>query len=327
MSNKAESTNSLSQSEPVLAAQWHPTRNGSLRPEEVTRRNGKKVWWKCDKGHEWQAIVAHRTAGSGCPHCSGRLASPTNNIAVSNPAAAKQWHPTKNGNLRPENVTPRTSKQVWWHCPKGHEWQAIVRHRNEGSGCPYCSGRLATKENNFASKFPDAARLWHPSKNGELAPTDITPRASKKVWWQCSEGHEWEAAVSNVSQARGCPVCMNKIIVDDNSLATLHPKIAKEWNYKRNKHLTPESIGSGSGKKVWWICEKGHEWKATVVSRTTLSTQCQSCTGRIPTKENNLAVQHPEAAKEWHPTKNRKLRPDHLDRLRRVGCSGVGRTW
>ena len=32
-----------------------------------------KFWWKCNKGHEWQSTIAHRTfMKSGCPYCIGR---------------------------------------------------------------------------------------------------------------------------------------------------------------------------------------------------------------------------------------------------------------
>ena len=54
---------------PDVAAQWHPTKNGDLTPYDVTPGSGKKVWWKCEKGHEWDATVGDRTRGRGCPHC------------------------------------------------------------------------------------------------------------------------------------------------------------------------------------------------------------------------------------------------------------------
>ena len=63
-----------------------------------------------------------------------------NNLLVLNPALAAQWHPTKNGALKPEAVTVNSGKKVWWQCPKGddHEWDAVINSRTGGNGCPYC---------------------------------------------------------------------------------------------------------------------------------------------------------------------------------------------
>ena len=54
---------------------------------------------------------------------------------------AKEWHPTKNGELTPEDISYGSKQNIWWQCEKGHEWQASVNHRSRGKGCPYCSGR------------------------------------------------------------------------------------------------------------------------------------------------------------------------------------------
>ena len=54
---------------PWLALEWHPDRN-ALRPDQVTRASARKVVWRCEFGHEWEAAVYQRTlSGSGCPEC------------------------------------------------------------------------------------------------------------------------------------------------------------------------------------------------------------------------------------------------------------------
>ena len=55
---------------------------------------------------------------------------------------AKQWHLTKNGDLTPYDVTPTSNKKVWWICDVGHEYEATVRSRCNGLGCPYDSGKI-----------------------------------------------------------------------------------------------------------------------------------------------------------------------------------------
>ena len=65
------------------------------------------------------------------------------NLAKLHPNLAKEWHPTKNEDLEPTDVTPGSDQKVWWRCLKNpkHEWQALVYSRARGSGCPYCAGQ------------------------------------------------------------------------------------------------------------------------------------------------------------------------------------------
>ena len=131
--------NDLATLNPDLAKQWHPTKNNSLQPDMVSLNSHKKVWWICEKGHEWEADIAGRTAGHGCPVCSGRIiVSGYNDLSSKYPNISAQWHPTKNGKLTPQEVSPFSHKKVWWICSMGHEWQARVSNRANGTGCPIC---------------------------------------------------------------------------------------------------------------------------------------------------------------------------------------------
>ncbi|MCP5107355.1 MAG: zinc-ribbon domain-containing protein [bacterium] len=133
---------------PDLVKQWHPTKNGDLKPDKVTAGSDLEVWWVCDQGHEWLAVVRSRCVGVECPYCSGRIPSEDYNLKVINPAVAKEWHPTKNGDLTPNNILPFSTKIVWWVCENGHEWQAPVARRNH-SNCPHCHReRLAGSKKN-----------------------------------------------------------------------------------------------------------------------------------------------------------------------------------
>ena len=71
MQNKKKS---LAETHPEVAKQWHPTKNGDLTPEDVTKGSKKRLWWKCDKGddHEWISSIGNRTIHkSTCPFCNG----------------------------------------------------------------------------------------------------------------------------------------------------------------------------------------------------------------------------------------------------------------
>lgn len=133
--------NDLETLAPKLASEWHPSRNHPLTPRDVFATSGKKYWWICKSGHEWDAKVSNRrNFGLGCPICSNqRLLAGYNDLETLNPELASEWHPTKNGNLTSSQVPPNSDLKPWWLGPCGHEWKANVGSRNIGGGCPKCA--------------------------------------------------------------------------------------------------------------------------------------------------------------------------------------------
>ena len=192
-----------------LAKEWNYERNNGLAPMDVLPNSNKKVWWKCSKGHEWQARINSRNSENGCPFCTGRFTiSGENDLQTVNPSLANEWNYKKNNGLTPNNVLPNSNKKVWWICGKGHEWQATISNRNNGNGCPYCAGQYIIKgENDLQTVNPALANEWNYEKNNGLTPADVTPNSNKKVWWKCSKGHEWQATINNRNRGNGCPVC------------------------------------------------------------------------------------------------------------------------
>ena len=203
----------IERSKTELLSQWDEEKNGELTPRDLTYGSHKKVWWKCEKGHQWEAAVYTRgITDKGCPVCRGKvIIAGETDLASQDPEIAAQWHPTKNGDLTPEDVTRYSNKKVWWICDKGHEYLSSVSHRTkERSECPYCKGKkVLTGFNDLATREPELAKEWHPELNGELTPQMVTAGSKHRVWWQCSEGHVWKAVVySRTARKRsGCPVC------------------------------------------------------------------------------------------------------------------------
>ena len=83
------------------------------------------------------------------------------------------------------------------------------------SECPYCSGqKVFPGFNDLATVAPEIAAQWHPVLNGTLTPQMVTAGSNRKVWWICSEGHIWRAAVANRAlpgyKHTGCPVCAGR---------------------------------------------------------------------------------------------------------------------
>ena len=299
-----------------LLFQWHPTKNLPLTPDTVSSGSSRRVWWRCEQGHEWQCAVYARTASrTKCPYCVGKLPIVgKTDFASQFPDLAKEWHPTKNTSLTPDKVLPGSHRMVWWVCGKGHEWQAMVKSRVSGCGCPVCANRTIKQgDNDFATTHPELAKQWHPTKNGALTPQDVSGGAHRKVWWICEKGHEWQAAVfSRTANGAGCPVCAGKVIVPgENDLRTIYPSIAREWHAAKNGSLTPETVSPYSNRKVWWICKRGHAYQAVVAARTMHGSGCPYCAGRKALQGfNDLATVDPKTAEQWHPTLNGNLTPE-----------------
>jgi len=311
----AKSKKSLAETHPELTKEWHPTKNGVITPNDVTKGSHRKFWWKCDKGidHEWEMSVASRASqGQGCTICRGFKVVNSICLATLNPDLSNEWHPVLNGDLTPFDVIPGTSKKVWWKCDKGddHEWEASVKSRNNGAACSVCAGKKIVISNSLKTLYPQISSQWHLIKNKGLNPYQFAPGSHKKVWWKCNKGddHVWEASIGErTSGGTGCPICQGRKVVKSNCLETTHPEICKEWDYKKNKKITPQDIVAGSSKKVWWKCDKGddHSWQAAPNSRTTNNSGCPICTNQIVVKSNCLNTVYPNLAKEWHATKNR----------------------
>jgi rubrerythrin len=321
MAKSDKKQKSLAVLNPDLAAEWHPTKNGHVRPENVHLGSSKNFWWKCCVcGHEWKSIIANRSKGNGCPACAGQVVTPENCLSAISPALAAEWHPTKNGDLTPDDVTPNSGMKVWWQCRVcRHEWESTVDNRSGGSGCPACAGFVATTEKCLSSLNPILATEWHPTKNGERTPDNVMLNSGNKFWWKCRVcGHEWEALVYSRSAGRGCPECAARVqgkrmpLTTENCLAVAHAALAIEWDQTKNGDLTPNDVTPGSGRKVWWKCRVcGYEWAAVIKNRTR-GNGCPSCDGRLANPKNCLGVSNPTLASEWHPTKNGDLTPNDV---------------
>lgn len=214
---RASVTNSIQTLYPELAAQWHPTLNGSLTPDDVAAGSTTALWWRCPNGpdHVWRAQANSRTVnGTGCPACANHALSVTNSLAAIAPALASEWHARLNWPATPETVPAASTRKVWWKCAvdREHQWQAAPRDRaGKGRGCPFCAGQRVAPSNSLAHKAPAVAAEWHPQKNGALTPANIAAGSHRRSWWRCARvpAHgAWRATVANrVAGKSGCPAC------------------------------------------------------------------------------------------------------------------------
>ena len=154
--------------------------------------------------------------------------------------------------------------------------------------------------NDIETLYPDLIKEWDYKKNGDLVPQMFTAGSKKKVWWVCRKcNFEWLATIQNRTKDKptGCPKCPKK-----RKRAPLSETLMKEWHSTRNLPLMPQDVGPRSSVSVWWKCEKGHEWRMTIVTRSKGS-GCPYCAKKY------LSTGNKELANEWHPTKNVPLTP------------------
>ena len=285
-----------------LLTQWDAAKNRPLTPADVTPGSHRLVWWQCENAHAWRSAVSTRTGKRrcGCPVCAGRVVLPEeNSLAAKYPALAAEWDAEKNAPLLPAQVAPGTLRKVWWRCPEGHSWQASVACRTARStGCPYCAGHAVLAGfNDLPTLCPDLMPEWDREKNGALAPETLRPYSNRRVWWRCPLGHSYAAVVADRARKKcGCLYCAGrKVLVGFNDLASKEPVLALQWHPTRNGSLTPQQLTSGSSRKVRWLCDKGHAWRAVVNSRTGKQRcGCPICAGR-PLSQCTAILSEPPA--------------------------------
>ena len=154
---------------------------------------------------------------------------------------------------------------------------------------------------------------WDWEKNKELGidPKKITIGSDKRVFWKCKKGHSWQTSVRpRAVDCTRCPYCSGKKpILGVNDLSTTHPELCLEWNYEKNIDISPAEVSKASTKKVWWKGKCGHEWQATIGSRTA-GNGCPYCSNvKVLVGYNDLLTLNPEIASEWHPTRNGEFQP------------------
>lgn len=198
---------------PELLKEWDYQANSEL-PENVNAPSKKKAYWigsKCS--HHWDASISERLRGYGCPICSGKRIVPgINDFGSRHSLLAKEWHPTKNGDLLPTMLAATSHKTVWWLCAKGHQYESSIDSRVRGRGCPYCAHKLVLNGiNDLATVNPRLADEWS-DKNSPLKPTDVFANSHKRVFWRCALCHEeWSATIGSRQAGNGCPKCAKRM--------------------------------------------------------------------------------------------------------------------
>ena len=159
--------------------------------------------------------------------------------------------------------------------------------------------------NSLSVVHPELIVEWS-KKNLPLTPDGITFGSNKVVWWKGSCGHEWQTSVKARPKGEKCPICSGaRAVAGINDLSTLKPGLASEWS-KKNE-IKPTEVTVGSHKKVIWKCRLGHEWTASVKSRSINGSGCPYCShNKVLVGFNDLATVVPKVADEWSEKNEKK---------------------
>lgn len=190
------------------------------------------------------------------------------------------------------DVCYASDKKVWWKCPIcGESFQQIIDNkRKRNSKCPKCR-----KLDKWMERNPDYGSLllqaWDREENKKefgIGIGDVNLGSKKKIWWICREcGKKFQRTPSNmlrktrtekikmIGLCRDCGVKYRTQERDANNIKKNgslkdwikenpdYKYLLEEWNTERNKKelgLSITDVTKGSEKKVYWICDMGHEY-------------------------------------------------------------------
>ena len=220
----------------------------------------KKVWWKCSKGHEWQAKIYHRNTVSDCPICHSERNTSLPEYAIVyylRKYGLEVIHSYKEQGYELDVYIPTKKIAI--------EYDGYFWHRNKIQE-DLEKNRKCEKDGVKLYRIREGLTSLNDSS------IDYIIQKNQKDLPQILEAVFGEITGTNID------IDLKRDSIDienlreytekDNSLLFSNPEIANEWNYEKNGNLKPEYFAANSGKKVWWKCSKGHEWQATMNSRS-----------------------------------------------------------
>lgn len=314
---KVDKTNSLASLYPDLAKEWHPTKNGTVSPWDITARTTRKFWWKCPKSddHIWETAVAVRSRGHGCPFCSNNSSAPELRLY----AELQEIFPNVINRQKLDGI------EIDLYIPDigvGVEYDGAFWHSKKS--------RVDLEKNKKIKALGiQLFRLReHPLKllteNDILIPRKELKKAHidellKKVA-SFSDFHRSKINSYLKSNAFCASDRFQEYLshlpnpIPEKSLEKLYPRICAQWDYKKNSPLTPKNFSPGSKKKVFWNCSKDtrHNFSMPVVAVVKAGGKCPICSGKRVHWTNSLETSHPDIAGEWDFEKNKNLLPDKV---------------
>ena len=280
----AEGKNDLGTTHPQLAEEWHSEKNGDLTPKSITYGSGKKAWWLCPEGHEYQATILHRSRGTNCPNCnSGRQTSFAEQatffyVKKLYPDAISRYQSEFLGVMELDIFIPSINYAIEYDGEAWHKQSKIKREQTKYKRCQEQGIKLIRLREKYAELGSNVAdyqfgveRLYEP-KNLEPVIKQILKRLNFSNTWL------FKCPIDvNIERDRYEILRNYKIALKKDSLSAKFPQIAEQWHPTKNKNLSPEMFKPMSDHKAWWKCPTcDHEYKTTIGHRV-YGTGCPIC--------------------------------------------------
>ncbi|MGO4695468.1 zinc-ribbon domain-containing protein [Paenibacillus sp. 2TAB26] len=316
---------SLATTHPDIAAQWHLSLNGSLKPTDVRCGSVKKVWWFCDNNHTYERSIYHRSQrNQGCPYCSGRKLLPNNSLAAKNTKLSLEWHPIKNGTLSPWGVHSNSTLKVWWLCRKNHEWEANINNRNNGNGCYFCSFSTQSSFPEQAIYFyikqiyPDAENKYKLKYKGKTLEVDIFIPSLDLCIEYDGYYHKREVAIIRDKKKNTQLLELGKKVIrarikylpdieqsdvhvlyreDEKSNESLEKCVQELFKYIQSAYKDNEALKL----KLHFLSINLERDQAVIYEKVANRNDSKS-----------LKIMSPEITKDWHPNLNGNLQPEDV---------------
>ena len=314
--------NDLATTRPKLLEQWNFKKNDNLgiTPNSVTEVSGKKVWWKCKKGHEWEATIAHIAYGRGCPQCN-------NGRSTSFPEQAIFYY-LKWMDKNCINRYRLDNRELDIYIPSkrvGVEYNGYRWHSDEEK---QISDHI--KNQFFESRGIRVLHVIEIDKKGTNFGSDCI-NDGDRYYVNDDDVTGLEEAISLLVEdifsknipidiERDRPKIYESYIHNEESwsFATEADNCKYKWDYERNGDLMPEYVSRRSGKIVYWLCPKGHSFKRSV---HIINQSCCPICHRENVYSNRFELTHPELLKEWDYEKNDTMSPEEIT------CGSSKKVW
>lgn len=211
---KPHSQNNILITHPELIKEWSSF--NEIKPTDISRCSMKKIIWRCNNNHYYEASPNTRTYDHGCGYCWGRKSySQTNlvNIAENYISEWSNLNSMEDGyhHLKPENFGKGSHQEIIWRCKYGHYSLGAIHDRLNDHGCGYCSGRNVCWDNCAENTHSKLIKEWNFDLNdGTLQ--NYVAGSRYRAHWICEFGHKWQTSISERAYHKtDCPNCAKSI--------------------------------------------------------------------------------------------------------------------
>lgn len=191
---------SFAQVHPTLLKYW--SKENTVDPHYIPPTYTGQIKWKCKRGHIHETTIQRKVKNPGCPICNQENYS----LFKNKPELLEDWDYEKNEGIDPESVSAYSHIKYHWKCKNGHSYKAapdnLMRHNTR---CPICVS--------FGYLYPEIAKEWHPTANGDKTPFDFTVQSQYNAEFICSKcGSEYTSRIAYRvrRQSEYCSECKKK---------------------------------------------------------------------------------------------------------------------